>query len=102
MPPKILEYPPYHMVFVSVIALCVYLLFIIVYHFIFPQKKISYLFLLLGFSILPIISVFREGTYESGDLTLHVSRLMDFYKSLSEGVLIPRWASELNATFGYP
>jgi hypothetical protein len=66
-----------------------------------PQKKIPYLLLLLGFSLLPVISVFREGSYESGDMNIHIARTMSFYKALEEGIIIPRWAGELNATYGY-
>lgn len=57
---------------------------------------------LLFFSIIPLLSIFRPGTYESGDLSLHVIKSMDFYQSLSEGVLFPRWAGQLNAGYGYP
>lgn len=99
---EFLQHPPFRMVFMSLIALFIYLAFILVYQYIYPKGKIPYVLLLLGFSTLPVVSVFREGIYESGDLTLHVARFMDFYKSLSEGVFIPRWASELNATYGYP
>jgi len=96
-----LTYIPYKMVFVGLISLFLYLTLLILIKILFPQKKLSYPLLLFGFSFLPIISVFREGVYESGDFTIHVTRTMSFYKNLAEGILIPRWAGELNATFGY-
>ena len=99
---QLLLNPPYHMVFVSLISLVLYLFIISFFRFVYPKKRIPYPLLLLGFSLLPIISIFREGTYESSDINIHIVRTMAFYKSLAEGVLIPRWAGELNATYGYP
>src|SRR3989344_5714607 len=92
---------PQKMVFMSAIFLIFFLFAIFFYTKIYPKRKIPYWVLLLGFSLLPLISILRPGTYESGDLTLHTSRLMSFYKNLEEGVFIPRWAGELNATYGY-
>lgn len=68
----------------------------------FPNKKLSKPFILLLFSVLPVISVFRVGVYESGDFSLHIYRAIDFFRSLSEGILMPSWASSLNNGFGYP
>jgi hypothetical protein len=97
-----LAHPPYRMAFMSLISLGIWLSFIFFYRFIYPKKKIPYLFLLLGFSLLPLVSVLREGSYESGDFNIHVINMMSFYKSLQQGILIPRWAGDLNASYGYP
>ena len=67
-----------------------------------PNKNINYRLWLLLLSVLPVISIFRQGTYESGDLSLHATRLMAFWESISQGEIIPRWAGSLNAGFGYP
>jgi len=75
---------------------------VLFYRFIYPKKKVNLFVLLLLISILPIISIFRPGDYESGDFNIHIYRTMDFYKSLSEGILMPSWAGNLNATYGYP
>src|SRR3989344_6533128 len=99
---QFLLHPPYHMVFISLISLVLYLSIISFLRFVYPKSKIPYPILLLRFSLLPIISIFREGSYESSDINIHIVRTMAFYKSLAEGVLIPRWAGELNATYGYP
>ena len=93
---------PYKMVFVNVIASCLVLLGIIAYRLLYPKKKINLFILLLFISILPIISIFRAGTYESGDFNIHIYRIMAFYDSLLEGHFMPSWAGELNATYGNP
>src|SRR3989344_3106196 len=98
---QLLLNPPYHMVFVSLISLVLYLFIISFFRFVYPKKRIPYPLLLLGFSLLPIISIFREGTYESSDINIHITRTMSFYKALQDGIMIPRWAGELNATYGY-
>ena len=72
------------------------------YKFIFPKKKINLFALLLVISVLPIISIARAGVYESGDFDLHIRRAMEFYNLLSQGNVIPTWAGDLNATYGYP
>lgn len=93
---------PYKMVFVNVILSLVLLFGTLFYKFIYPKKKINLFILLLLVSILPIVSVFRAGDYESGDFNVHIYREIDFYKSLTEGNIIPSWAAGLNATYGYP
>lgn len=60
------------------------------------------LIVILLLSLLPLYSLLNKGVYESGDFTINVYNSMAFYKSLSEGNLIPKWAGELNATYGYP
>ena len=95
-------YGPYGMVFTSLFASLALISCLLVYRFIFPKKKINLFVLLVLISLLPVISIFRSGSYESGNLSLHVTEAIAFYKSLSEGILIPRWAGNLNATYGYP
>jgi len=36
------------------------------------------------------------------DTQLHVARIAHFYKSLNEGILIPRWGGDLNLGYGHP
>jgi len=72
------------------------------YKFIYPKKKINLFALFLLISILPIISIFRTGTYQSGDLTIHVSREISFYRTLLQGNLFPRWSPEFYQGFGDP
>lgn len=93
---------PNKMVLINIIGSLIILFGTLFYRFIFPKKKINFFKLLLFVSILPIISIFRAGTYESGDFNIHIYRSIEFYTSLSEGNLMPSWASNLNATYGYP
>lgn len=93
---------PYKMVYLNTIVSVIMLLGFFVYKYIFPKKNISLFFIFLLISILPIISIFRIGDYESGDFNTHIYRTMDFYKSLTEGHFFPSWAASLNATYGYP
>lgn len=93
---------PYRMIFVNIVASCLVLMGTLVYRFIYPKKKINLSILFLIISILPIISIFRVGDYESGDFNIHIYRIMAFYDSLREGNIMPSWAGELNATYGNP
>src|SRR3990167_11280779 len=90
------------MVVVNIISSLLLFGGVLIYRYIYPKKKINLFFLLILISILPIISIFRIGTYESGDFNIHIYRIMSFYDSLKEGILIPSWAAELNATYGNP
>src|ERR1035437_9480349 len=93
---------PIRMFFINIIASALVLAGTFVYRFIYPKKKINLFALLLIISILPIISILRVGTYESGDFNIHIYRIMSFYDSLMEGHIMPSWAGELNATYGNP
>lgn len=66
------------------------------------KLKINLLYLLVLISVLPLVSIFRLGTYESGDLSLHTTRLMSFYNLLINYHLIPRWTPEFNVGYGDP
>jgi hypothetical protein len=90
------------MVFVNVIASFILIVGLGFYRYIFPKKKINLLVILTLLSILPIISIFRQGDYQSGDFNTHIYRSIDFFTSLTQGQLLPSWAENLNATFGYP
>ncbi len=65
-------------------------------------KNINFLALLLILSFLPVISIFRPGSYQSGDMSAHVTFAISFFKALIDGSIIPRWGMDLNYTFGYP
>lgn len=93
---------PYRMVTVNLISSLILIVGMLFYRFIFPKKRINLFFLLILISILPTISIFRTGAYESGDFNIHIYRAMEFYKTLSEGIIMPSWAGNLNATYGYP
>ncbi len=94
--------PQYKLVLINGILSLLLLIGLLIYRYIFPKKKINLLYLLILISILPIISIFRVGTYESGDLSLHTTRLISFYNLFINYHLIPRWTPEFNAGFGDP
>src|SRR5215469_357206 len=93
---------PYWMVLVNVIASFLLLAGTICYRYVYPKRSVNLFFLLLLISILPVISIFRAGVYQSGDMTFHVSEEMVFYKSLAEGNSVPIWGGDMNGTYGYP
>ena len=59
------------------------------------------LFVLL-ISLIPLLNLLTPGLLVSHDAWLHGGRLASFYQSLSEGIIIPRWAGNLNLGFGHP
>ena len=87
---------------ISIGAISALLLFLFFYTKIYPKKKIGFFILLLFVSLLPLISILRPGTYESGDLSLQACASLSFYYSLLDGQLIPRWGGELINGFGSP
>ncbi|MCL5432982.1 MAG: hypothetical protein M1524_02605 [Patescibacteria group bacterium] len=93
---------PIRMVFINLVSSSILLSGIIFYKFVYPKKKINLFFLLILISFLPLTSLLRPGDYESGDFNIHMYRIMSFYDSLKEGILMPSWASEINATYGVP
>jgi len=95
-------FDPYKMIVVNIASLFILISGLLIYKFIFPKQKINLFFLLILISILPIISIFRNGGYESGDFNIHIYRTMAFYDSLTDGNIMPSWAKDLNATYGYP
>jgi len=53
-------------------------------------------------SLIPLSSLFRAGLPVTHDGQDHVARIANFYQSLSEGNLVPRWAANLNWGYGHP
>ncbi|HSX09762.1 MAG TPA: 6-pyruvoyl-tetrahydropterin synthase-related protein [Candidatus Saccharimonadales bacterium] len=92
----------YKLVILSIISTIILLIGIILYRYIYPKKKINFLILLVIVSLPLIINIFRPGAYESGDFNIHIYRIVSFYNDLQQGQVMPSWASELNATYGYP
>lgn len=93
---------PFRMIVINLISSTLLLLGIIIYKYIYPRRNINLLFLLILVSLLPLISILRKGTYESGDLNIHAGFAMSFYESLKDGNFIPRWSSEIIYGYGYP
>jgi uncharacterized membrane protein len=66
------------------------------------KKNKLYLLLLLAVGLLPLASFFKPGLPITHDGQDHVARIANFYQSLSEGNLVPRWAANLNWGYGHP
>lgn len=90
------------MVFINITAVFLLCFGIFFYKFIYPKKNVNLFLILILVSLLPLISLLRPGTFESGDFNIHIYRIMSFYDSLREGNIFPSWAAELNATYGNP
>ncbi len=58
------------------------------------------LIVVLGF--VPLIPLLHAGLPITHDGQDHVARIANFYTSLSEGIVIPRWAGNLNWGYGHP
>jgi hypothetical protein len=93
---------PYRMTLVNLILSTLVGICIYIFKRRFPKKRINLFFLLIIISLLPLISIFRNGTYESGDLSINAIKTMAMYKSFTQGIFLPQWAGDLNATYGYP
>ncbi len=53
-------------------------------------------------SFLPLFNLLTPGLPITHDGLDHVVRIANFYKSLGEGAIIPRWAGDLNWGYGHP
>jgi len=66
------------------------------------KKKAFLLPLLILISLFPLKDLLLPGAYQSHDIIEHAARLASFYESLSQNNPIPRWAGNLNYTYGHP
>ena len=57
------------------------------------------LFLLL---LIPLWGWFHPGFPITHDGQDHIARIANFYQSLQDGILVPRWAENLNWGYGHP
>lgn len=58
--------------------------------------------LLILISLLPLLNLLTPGLPVTHDGQDHVARIANFYTSLTDGNLIPRWAANLNWGYGHP
>jgi hypothetical protein len=56
----------------------------------------------LMLSLIPLFALFVPGMPDTHDGRDHVARIANFYGSLTEGNLIPRWGGNLNWGYGHP
>ena len=76
--------------------------FFLFYRFVFPRKNLHPLVVIASFSLVPVLSIFRNGVFESGQFQEHVSVSIPFFKSLIEGNFFPRWSSNACSGYGCP
>ncbi len=65
-------------------------------------KKKILLLLLVVFSVIPLSDLLRDGFPITHDGQDHIARIANFYQNLQEGIIIPRWARNLNWGYGHP
>lgn len=65
------------------------------------KKALPFLILTI-FGFVPLFDLFNPGFPVTHDGQDHIARIANFYKNLEEGVLIPRWAANLNWGYGHP
>lgn len=66
------------------------------------MNKFIYWVLICFITILPLVDLLHPGLPITHDGQDHVARIANFYQNLKEGVLIPRWAPNLNWGYGHP
>lgn len=62
------------------------------------MKRIVFIIICL----LPLLSLLAPGLPVTHDGQDHVARIANFYQSISEGNIVPRWAANLNWGYGHP
>lgn len=65
-------------------------------------KKYWVIVLLIIVGCVPLIDLFHIGFPLTHDGQDHIARIANFYRNLQEGILVPRWAAELNWGYGHP
>lgn len=93
---------PYRMVIFNILSTLVLLSCLFVYRYIYPRKKINLFCTLILISFLPVISILRKGSYESGGFTEYVKFSTSFYQSLQDGNIIPVWDAFQCGLYGCP
>jgi len=71
------------------------------------KKVIEYiqkhtLFFLLLLSLIPLVGYMKSGMPFVDDGQDHVARIANFFAALRDGVIVPRWATNLNWGYGHP
>lgn len=58
--------------------------------------------LLIIFCGITVLDLFNPGSPITHDGDVHLLRLTEFYQSLQQGIVIPRWAANVNWGYGQP
>lgn len=65
-------------------------------------KNLFIVFVLLLISFIPLLDLFKTGFPVTHDGQDHIARIANFYQNLKEGIILPRWAGNLNWGYGHP
>ncbi len=68
----------------------------------FQIKREVFLFVLFFLSLLALLDLLHPGIFMGHDAPDHVARIANFYQSITEGNVVPRWAGNLNWGYGHP
>jgi uncharacterized membrane protein len=68
----------------------------------FNIKKHLGIIVLVLISLIPLFGLLQPGLPLTHDGQDHVARIANFYQSLSDGNIVPRWAGNLNWGYGHP
>ena len=63
---------------------------------------VSPVFWIILLCALPLLALLTRGLPVTHDGIDHVARIANFFRSLSEGNVVPRWAANLNWGYGHP
>ena len=66
------------------------------------KKYLLPLLLLAVVLLIPLLALFHSGFPITHDGQDHIARIANFYLDLQNGIIIPRWAPNLNWGYGHP
>lgn len=69
------------------------------------KKQLTHILLFVALfvvAIMPLLDLLHPGFPVTHDGQDHVARIANFYASLAEGNIVPRWAANLNWGYGHP
>jgi len=66
------------------------------------KKNFSFIILILMVSFINLRYFFKPGIFRGHDTENHLARIANYYLSIKDHHIPPRWAKNLNHKFGYP
>ncbi len=67
------------------------------------MKSLKHYLVIIAISALPFLSIFASPLMlHSHDGPMHLARMPAYYKALTHGQILPRWAADLNYGYGMP
>lgn len=65
-------------------------------------QRYTWFLIVVVIGLAPLYPLLHPGMFEGHDSQDHVARIANFYANLQEGIIIPRWAENLNWGYGHP